>query len=216
MEREGIRSLEQTFGYSLAQLQELFADGPPNLAEASLPAYPDAVFDSGIGINAFGIVVDVESTQFPRFLNLVRSTGVEKHWLGFKDETAGSPTYTLIRTMSRFRGVSVKVLTNNVELIRSITEEHFNPTPPWVAMYEHGPFLHLIQGEEEYWFDHIWVRFWRSLTPDRQRAFVRKSREETRHYISDEEWHDWLTDLTMQDPRTRPLGDEALAQLDWF
>jgi hypothetical protein len=214
-ERNGIRALEQRFDRSLDQLQTLFADGPADLEHVRLPSYPGAVLNRDIGINAFGLVYDIESAQFPRFLNVVRTTGGEGDWLCFRHETDGHTVTTLFRTESRFRGVSVKMLSNDLELIRLIERERFSPAPPWIAMYEHGPFLLLSQGEEQYWLDHVWTPFWRSLTIDEQGAFVRNARNETRHHISDEQWQDWLIELRGQDPRTRNLDDEAVAQLNW-
>jgi hypothetical protein len=214
-ERNGIRALEQRFGQPFDQLRALFADGPADSEHAQLPSYPVAVLNRDIGINAFGFVYDIEPAQFPRFLNLVRTTSEEGDWLCFRREIEGHAATTLLRTESRFRGVSVKMLSNDPELIRSIERERFNPAPPWIAMYEHGPFLFLSQGEEQYWLDHIWTPFWRSLTIEEQGEFVRNARSETRHSISDEQWRDWLIELRGQDPRTRDLDDEAVAQLNW-
>jgi hypothetical protein len=180
-----------------------------------LPSYPVAVFNRDIGINAFGLVYDIESAQFPRFLNLVRASSEEGDGLCFQCEIDGQVICTLLRTESRFRGLSVKMLSNDVELIRSIERERFNPAPPWIAMYEHGPFLFLSQGEEQYWLEHIWTPFWRSLPIEEQGEFVRNARKTTRHYISSEQWRDWLIELRGQDPRTRNLDDEAVAQLNW-
>jgi hypothetical protein len=213
--RDRIKSLEQRFGLTFHQLQAFFADGPRDLELAQLPSYPVAVFNRDIGINAFGLVYDIESVQFPRFLNLVRTTGEEGDWLCFRREIDGHVTCTLLRTESRFRGVSVKMLSNDVELIHSIERERFNPAPPWVAMYEHGPFLFLSQGEEQYWLEHIWTPFWRSLEIEEQGEFVRNARGATRHYISSEQWRDWLIELRGQDPRTRNLDDKAVAELNW-
>ncbi|APR39091.1 hypothetical protein [Paraburkholderia sp. SOS3] len=214
-ERDRIKSLEQRFGQSFHQLRALFADGPADLERARLPSYPVAIFNRDIGINAFGLAYDMESAQFPRFLNLVRTASEERDWLCFRSEADGRATSTLLRTESRFRGVSVKMLSNDVELIRSIERQRFSPAPPWVAMYEHGPFLSLSQGEEQYWLEHIWVPFWRSLTIEEQGEFVRGARGATRHYLSEGQWRDWLIELRGEDPRTRNLDDEAVAQLNW-
>jgi hypothetical protein len=216
IERDDIRSLEETFGHTLEQLQALFAKGPVDLANAALPAYPAAVFNGGMGLNAFGAVLDIESSQFPRFLNLVRTSGEENGWLCVRRETAAYVTCTLLRTESRFRGVSVKMLTNDHELLVAIVQDRFNPAPPWIAMYEHGPFLHLPQGEPEYWLEYLWSPYWRSLSLDEQKEFVKSARKDTQAYISDDDWRDWLIDLRMRDPRTRDLDDEALARLGWF
>jgi hypothetical protein len=216
IERDGIRSLEETFDRTLEELRVLFARGPVDLADASLPAYPPVVFDASAGVNAFGAVFDIESSQFPRFLNLIRTTGEEEGWLCFRRQAAGSATCTLLRTESRFRGVSVKMLTNNREVLLAIAQGRFNPAPPWIAMYEHGPFLHLPQGEPEFWLEYVWSPFWRSLSLDEQKEFVRSARRDTRAYISDDDWRDWLIDLRMRDPRTRDLDDEALGRLGWF
>ncbi|MEM5369175.1 hypothetical protein V4C53_24545 [Paraburkholderia azotifigens] len=200
-EKESIVSLENTFGRTIEQLRALFESGRTELASESFGDYPGALYKGSLGIDAFGLTFDIESHQFPRFLNLVREGSEQTDWLCYR-RSENRNVSTLLATESRFRGVAVRMLSNDVRLIRRIEMSDFNPAPPWVAMYEHGPFMHLAQGAEEYWDIHIWRRFWRTRTLEQQQAFLDIAREETVSYISDEEWADWLLEIRMSDPRT--------------
>ncbi|CAD6528527.1 hypothetical protein ACFQ3P_11385 [Paraburkholderia sabiae] len=203
-EKETITSLENTFGRTFEQLRALFEGGPSQLESESFGDYPGASYQGGLGINVWSLVFDIESHQFPRFLNLVREGSEQTDWLCFR-RIENRNVSTLLATESRFRGVAVRMLSNDAQLIRRIETSDFNPAPPWIAMYEHGPFMHLTQGAEEYWDIYIWRRFWRGRTLEQQRAFLSKAREETIGYIADEQWADWMLEIRMSDPRTRTL-----------
>lgn len=97
----------------------------------------------------------------------------------------------------------MRLLTNDVTLVRQLIKADFNPPCPWVAFYELGPFVGSLQGNAEFWYHHIWDKFWESLSPTEQTAFLEKKRGETLPYMSDQEWEDWVSELRFRDPKTR-------------
>lgn len=203
IEKANVAEFETIFGKTLVQLQNVFSAGPDDLGGEPLPAYPGARFLGELGLNAFGQTHHIEVEQFPRFLNLVRQGRHEVAWLHHNRESGGVTYSTLLSSDSRFAGRAVRVLSNDIDLIRAFHAEGFHPPPPWIAWYEQGPFIHATQGDLEYWFLYVWDRYWESLSLAEQDAFLKARRAGTRGYISDEDWEDWLLSIRMRDRRSR-------------
>ncbi|MCM3755460.1 hypothetical protein M3665_26435, partial [Bacillus licheniformis] len=101
----------------------------------------------------------------------------------------------------------VRLLSNDIELIAKLSEQGFHPTPPWIALYEFGPVLHIGQGDPHYWLNYVWDSFWESLSLDEQTSFLKEGREEAGAYISAEDWKLWIQSIRMRDARFRELED---------
>ena len=206
-EREALKSLEETFGKPLSELRGIFGAGSLDLRGRQLPVYPQPIHQGDAGINAFGLVHHIEPNQFPGLLNFVRQDRQEVAYFHFTREVDGQSLSTILSPTWRFSERDVRLLSNDLELIATLSEQGFHPPPPWMTLYEFGPVLHIGQGDQHYWLNYVWDPFWESLSLDEQTRFLDKARKETVAYISAEDWELWVESIRMRDARFRDLND---------
>ncbi|KWF78886.1 hypothetical protein WL93_25070 [Burkholderia diffusa] len=204
-ERESLKSLEDAFGKSLGELQTIFGTDALDLEKRQLPAYPKPIYQGDAGINAFGLVHHVLPGQFPTLFNLVRQGREEVAYCHFTRTVDGQSLSTIISSTWRFAERVVRLLSNDVELIAKLSEQGFHPTPPWIALYEFGPVLHMSQGDPHYWLNYVWDSFWESLSLDEQTSFLKEGRKAAGANISAEDWELWVDSIRMRDARFRKL-----------
>ena len=139
--------------------------------------------------------------MFPRYLNIIREDRKEVAWRHYERDGL----HTLVTNDEQLSGKNVRLLTNDVDLLRKLASSGFYPPCPWIAFYELGSLAHATQGDAEYWYHNIWDPFWESLSLDEQSVFLDKKRAETLDYLTDEEWADWVEGIRWRDPRYRQL-----------
>ncbi|PRD87839.1 hypothetical protein C6P88_28095, partial [Burkholderia contaminans] len=149
-------------------------------------------------LNAGGRSVEVE--QFPVYANLV-DTGRER--VGPCQFERDGSLHTFFSSVDRYSGKQVSLLTNDAELVRSVSASRFNPPPPWLAWYELGPLICNLQGEAQYWYENVWDRYWESLGLAEQDVFIQRQRSSTDFYLSGKEWAEWLEAVRTRDARYR-------------
>lgn len=193
-------AIEQLFEADLTYLREKFAGTPRALQSESFPDYPGAVWMEDLGIKAFCVTQDVEVEQFPVYVNLV-SAGRER--VGPRQFVRDGPLHTFFSGIDRYSGKQISLLTNDVELVRSVSVSGFNPPPPWLAWYELGSLIYTLQGDAQYWYENVWDRYWEHLSLTEQDAFIDKRRPLTSAYLSGEQWTEWLDAIRMRDARYR-------------
>ncbi|OXJ06530.1 hypothetical protein CFB41_00055 [Burkholderia sp. AU33803] len=194
------QAIEQLFEVNLANLCEVFAGTPAALRSESFPDYPGAVWTGDLGVNAFYVTQDVEVEQFPVYANLV-DTGRER--VGPCQFERDGSLHTFFSSVDRYSGKQVSLLTNDAELVRSVSASRFNPPPPWLAWYELGPLICNLQGEAQYWYENVWDRYWESLGLAEQDVFIQRQRSSTDFYLSGKEWAEWLEAVRTRDARYR-------------
>jgi len=156
---------------------------------------------------AFGLVHHVQPDQFPALLNRVRQGRQEVGYFHFVREVDGQSLNTILSPTWRLSGRDVRLLSNDIELIATLSAQGFHPPPPWITLYEFGPVLHISQGDLHFWLNHVWDPFWESLGLDEQTGFLQEGKKETAAYIPDEDWKLWVESIRMRDARFRELGD---------
>lgn len=194
------QAIEQIFDTDLAYVREVFAETPTAIRSESLPDYPGAVWTGDLGVSAFYVTQDVEVEQFPIYVNLVVK-GRER--VGPCQYVRDGSLHTFFSAADRYSGKQVSLLTNDVELVRSVSVSGFNPPPPWLAWYELGPLIFNLQGDAQYWFENVWDRYWESLGLDEQEVFIERQRSSTGAYLSEREWTEWLEAIRTRDVRYR-------------
>lgn len=193
-------AIEQLFDADLTYLRETFAGTSTALRSESFPDYPGAVWGGDLGVKAFCVTQDVEVEQFPVYVNLV-AAGRKR--VGPRQFVRDATQHTFFSSVDRFSGKQVSLLTNDVELVRSISASGFNPPPPWLAWYELGPLIYNLQGDAQYWYENVWDRYWESLGLTEQDAFIDRRRPPTSAYLSGEQWAEWLDAIRTRDVRYR-------------
>ncbi|WP_143136273.1 MULTISPECIES: hypothetical protein [Burkholderia] len=193
-------AIEQLFEADLTYLRETFAGTPMTLQSESFPDYPGAVWMGDLGVKAFCVTQDVEVEQFPVYVNLVV---VGRERVGPRQFVRDGSTHTFFSSADHYSGKKVRLLTNDVELVRSVSASGFNPPPPWLAWYELGALIYNLQGDAQYWYENVWDRYWESLSLEEQDAFAEKRRLSTNAYLSEDEWEEWLGAIRMRDGRYR-------------
>ncbi|KWF02821.1 hypothetical protein [Burkholderia pseudomultivorans] len=194
------QAIEQIFEADLAYVREVFAEMPAALRSEPFPDYPGAVWTGDLGVSAFYVTQDVEVVQFPIYVNLVVK-GRER--AGPRQFVRDGSLHTFFSAADRHSGKQVSLLTNDVELVRSVSAAGFNPPPPWLAWYEIGPLILNLQGDAQYWFENVWDRYWESLGLDEQEVFIERQRSSTGAYLSEREWTEWLEAIRTRDVRYR-------------
>ncbi|KVO29138.1 hypothetical protein WM28_11115 [Burkholderia ubonensis] len=188
------------FDTNLEALRKTFASTPTTLQLASLPNYPGGVWMGHIGVNAFGVTRDIEVEQFPVYFNLVVA-GKER--VGPYQFVRGGSINTFFSSTDHYYGKKVSLLTNDVELVRSVSASGFNPPPPWLAWYELGSLICNLQSDAQYWYENVWDRYWESLSLAEQDAFIEERRTSANAYLAEEEWAEWLEAVRTRDARYR-------------
>lgn len=208
-ERENLKGFEDIFRKPLAQLQAIFATSV-DLGERArkLPSYPGVRHLGELGIHAFGLIYHVEPARFPVLLNLVKDGRQEVEYFHFVRDEGGqssSSFHTLVSLESRFSGRDVRLLSDDMELLSTLAMQGFHPPPPWIALFEFGPTLHVSQGDPHDWMGSVWDPFWESLSLDEQARFLENRRKETASFISEDDWQLWVESIRMRDARYREI-----------
>ncbi|AOK57681.1 hypothetical protein WM29_00120 [Burkholderia ubonensis] len=188
------------FDTNLDVLRTTFESTLTTLQSASLPNYPGAVWMGHIGVNAFGMTQDIEVEQFPVYFNLVVAGRAR---VGPRQFVRDGSIHTFFSSTDHYSGKKVSLLTNDVELVCSVSASGFSPPPPWVAWYELGSLIHNLQGDAQYWYENVWDRYWESLSLAEQDAFIEGRRTSANAYLTDEEWGDWIEAVRTRDARYR-------------
>ncbi|WP_157660210.1 hypothetical protein [Burkholderia ubonensis] len=205
-------AIEQLFEADLTYLRETFAGTPRTLQSESFPDYPGALWMGDLVVRAFCVTQDVEVEQFPVYVNLVV---VGRERVGPRQFVRDGSTHTFFSSADHYSGKKVSLLTNDVELVRSVSASGFNPPPPWLAWYELGSLIYNLQGDAQYWYENVWDRYWESLSLAEQDAFIDGRRSSTDAYLSEEEWPKWLEAIRTRDARYRErLRNEYLKDCD--
>ncbi|OXI46700.1 hypothetical protein CFB84_18165 [Burkholderia aenigmatica] len=205
-------AIEQLLEADLTYLRETFAGTSTALRSESFPDYPGAVWMGDLGVNAFCVQQDVKVEQFPVFVNLV-AAGRER--VGPRQFARDATPHTFFSSVDRFSGKQVSLLTNDVELVRSVSASGFNPPPPWLAWYELGPLIYNLQGDAQYWYENVWDRYWESLSLAEQDAFIERRRSSINAYLSGEQWAKRLDAIRARDARYRQvLSNECVKGSD--
>ncbi|KAB0641025.1 hypothetical protein WT19_17850 [Burkholderia stagnalis] len=186
------------FDTNLDALRKPFASTPATLQSTPLPSYPGAMWMGHIGINAFSVTQDIEVEQFPVYFNLV-AAGRER--VGQHQFVSDGSTHTFFGSADRCSGKKVNLLTNDIELVRSVSVSEFNPPPPWLAWYELGSLIYNLQGDAQSWYENVWDRYWESLSLAEQDAFIEVQRTSANAYLTEEEWGEWLAAIRTRDAR---------------
>ncbi|AOI89857.1 hypothetical protein [Burkholderia pseudomultivorans] len=194
------QAIERIFETDLAYVRAVFAETPEALRSESFPDYPGAAWIGELGVSAFYVTQDVEVEQFPIYVNLVIK-GRER--VGPRQFVRDGLLHTFFSAVDRHSGKQVSLLTNDVELVRSVSAFVFNPPPPWIAWYELGPLTFNLQGDAQYWYVNVWDRYWESLSSIEQDAFIDRCRTSTAAYLNGEEREEWFDSIRMRDSRYR-------------
>lgn len=149
------------------------------------------------GFHAFIWAQNMEASAYPGFFNIVRGDSEDEDFRHFKRDQFTSFVASDVEFLAR----NVYLLTNDVELIDRLSQETFSPNPPWIMYPDLGPFASYNQGEPEYWDRFVWHPFWSRLSIEEQDEYLKKRRVQTKEYMSDGEWEDWLQKITSGDPR---------------
>jgi len=68
-----------------------------------------------------------------------------------------------------FSGVMPSIISNDCDLIVRIKEAQLQPPMPSTSFPELDPGNYgSLQGDLDFWFYHLWLPFWNSLTPEKQ------------------------------------------------
>lgn len=161
--------IEQIFKADLTYVREVFAETPAALRSESLPDYPGAVWTGDLGVSAIYVTQDVEVEHFPIYVNLVVKG---RQRAGPCQFVRDGSLHTFFSATDRYSGKQVSLLTNDVELIRSVSASGFNPPPPWLAWYDVGPLIFNLQGDAQYWYENVWDRYWESLSLIEQDDYI--------------------------------------------
>lgn len=198
-----VKALEEVFERDIESIRKLFPLEDIGLRGTVSTELPGKSLCE-IGVNALVHTIEISMEQFPLLVRLLSDGRKELRFREFERESGGLIYRTIMTTEDRFSGNTVRLLTNDVELLRAISRMGFGPPPPWIAWYELGPYRAPTQGNFEYWFSYVWGPFWESLSLEEQDKFFEDWRPRTRAYISDEDWEQgWVYLVRMRDPRFR-------------
>lgn len=202
-----IESVERVFGEKIQVLRKLFPLGEYELDETDYQDPQDkSLID--IGVNALVHTEEMSCEQFPLLIHLLKRGREEVRFRHFERKWGGITCLAMLATEDRFSGKTARILTNDIELLKSIASARFHPLPPWIVWYELGPSSAIErQGDPDFWFSYVWDRFWNNLSLPVQARYVADWRERTRSYITDEEWEEWVFLVRMRDPKYRDSED---------
>lgn len=206
--KDQIHVVERVFGTHISVLRNLFPMGANHLQDSCVTLDQDMDL-TPIGINALVRTELMCTEQFPLMVNLLRDGRKESAFRHFERDDDGRKLHTLLATEQRYSGIMVRLLTNDVVLLKAIAAQPFSPPPPWVAWYEEGPTCVLErQGDLEYWLSYVWDKFWLKLSESTQEQYIADWRVKTESYISDVDWEEWIFLMRMRDPRYRDREDD--------
>ncbi|WP_423380806.1 hypothetical protein [Burkholderia sp. LMG 32019] len=196
--KEQAEALEGGVGKSMTELRQLFHVDVIAPAEAICFGSKNKSLEKN-GLNAVIHTEEISFEQFPLMVNILKNGRVETSFRLFERSSHGVRRVTMLATEDRFAGKTVRLLTNDVELLRAVAAARFGPPPPWIVWYELGPFQPYTQGDSEYWKNYIWDPYWGSLGVEEKDKFISDWREKTKPYILDEEWVDWVYSVRGRD-----------------
>ena len=204
------KKYEEAFRLSIEEMQTLYRPYSGALQGASFPEYPKAIdLESALGVFAVGLNLDMEVDQYPIFWNELKQDRDDVKPWHFRRVDNEIERHTLVNSISIRSGRLVRLVTNDLDVIRLAASKRFTPPPPWLVWYEDGPrFSYMNQGEPEFWYMTTWKPFWSSLTVDEQTVYLRRKREENKAYLSDDDWRAWVVIVRLADARTSPAGWE--------
>ncbi|MFT4067966.1 hypothetical protein [Paraburkholderia sp.] len=155
-----IEASEQGFGFDTNKLKETFVAGGIPTMSTDLPAYIEVRNLREIGVNAFLVRQTIEVTQLPSYIMNIRDGRDETDWQHYRR----GDSHTLVRHDQKFAGINMRLLTDDVELVRRLASAGFNPPCPWIASCELGPVVGSLQGNAEYWYPTYGTNIgWRSV-----------------------------------------------------
>lgn len=193
IERDRLKAIPYTFGTSIEELRELFSK-PAD--EIQLP-YPKAEHFGSFGLEAFFIFLNIDINAFPACFNLIKQGKNEVS----KNHFEAEGKHTFLNISEEFCGRNVRLLTNDIDLIQTISKRRFGPPPPWIVWYELGPTGVLArQGNAEFWFAHVWDPFWNNLNSEERTSYLADWRARTKSYLSDEELDEWASWMEVREP----------------
>lgn len=202
------KTVERVFGKELVVLRELFPMGAYDLKDTDYQD-PQDKYLIEIGVNAIVHTEEIAAEQFPLLVHILKSGREEVAFRNFERKAGGLTYRAILASEDRFSGKTTRILTNDIDLLKSIEKAHFHPHPPWIVWYELGPNSSIErQGDPDYWFSYAWDRFWNKLSLDEQAKFVADWRKKTESYISDKDWDDWIFLMRMRDPKYREAEDD--------
>lgn len=201
IKKKRLEALPHVFDASLPMLQGLFAPIRVQLQDKHSPnAYPSMEYLGELDIHAILQTQNIEIDQFPSYLKIVEESRQEVSFHHY----AKNGLHTLLSCEDEFSGRTIRLLTNDIELLKTLAAPVFHPPPPWIAWYDLGPYSGALQGNAEHWFRYIWDPFWESLSLEEQDKVLQVWRAKTRAYISDEDWDaGWVYGIRVRDPRFR-------------
>ncbi|MBN3790637.1 hypothetical protein [Burkholderia sp. Ac-20353] len=206
--KDQVKTVERVFSEDIKTLREWFPVGEYNLKDADYQDPQDMILVE-IGVNAIVHTEEVLVEQFPLLVNLIKEGREEVAVRSFERKSGGLTYRAIFATEDRFSGKTARILTNDIELLKSIANCDFRPPPPWIVWYELGPSSSIErQGDPDYWFNYVWDRFWDKLSLEEQAKYVADWREKTKSYISDKDWDDWVFLMRMRDPKYREVEDD--------
>jgi hypothetical protein len=196
-------AVEHAYGLSIEKLAEFFSPSCMLAVPPTLPASIKVRSLEDTGLGAFLVHQTIEVAQIPPYIMAIRNGREEVGWRHYKQ----ADLQTLVRHDQELAGINMRLLTNDVSLIRKLACAGFNPPCPWIAFYELGPFVGSLQGNADYWYHHVWDPYWESLSFPEQADFLERKRRETVAYMSENEWRDWVEGLRGRDARAQnPRG----------
>lgn len=119
IEKKRLDSLPHVFRMPLEKLRELFAK-PVDELQLN---YPKVEYLKNLGFEAFLVTLNVGTETFPTCFNLIKDGKNEVSWNHF--EADGK--HTLFKISEEFCGRNVHLLTNDIDLIKSISKAGFAP-----------------------------------------------------------------------------------------
>ncbi|BCM12954.1 hypothetical protein MAFF241648_21440 [Ralstonia solanacearum] len=206
--KEQAQAVERVFGIGVNELRQMFPMDGYNLKDVGSSDPQDKYLDK-LGVNAVVHTEELSIEQFPLLVNILKSGREETTFRHFVRKAPGLNAHTILATEDRFSGKTVRLITNDVELLKTISAARFSPPPPWVAWYELGAVgAAARQGDAEFWYGYVWDRFWNKLSLEEQALYLENWREKTEAYISNEDWSDWVSFVRRRDPKYREREDD--------
>jgi len=192
--REKIKSFlkfgpkEQILGYSIDELKVIF---PRSLSEWTVPVdgYPRISRLISVEINAFYFSLLIDRHDENSFLSLI-----EHHFLLEASRKFNEAEVTQYRSKNdnerlvcligdEFEGKVVKMVTNDVDFIKSVLDFGFSVPPPWIVFRGVKPYWRpgAMQGAEGYYDDNFFSPFYEGLNEVERAEYLLK-------YSANDEW----------------------------
>ena len=188
--KDRLNALPGVFRTSMEALEKAFSKAIDDLhidyPRVDTLSYPE--------LHAFLVTLHLEVGAFPSFVKLLREGRGSISSNHYERDGA----HTFMAHGDEFSGKSVRLLTNDLRLIEALSSARFRPPPPWIVWYDVGPCPY-NQGNPEYWTLSVWIPYWNSLSVAERETFLAEWREETRAYLSEDEWESWMFKIRMEE-----------------